>query len=266
MDNRLDRLIIAAPCPIEWEDMEGDARMRKCNGCSRNVYNISDMSDREADDFLKVNGASECVRLFRRDDGKIMTDNCPKGLRAIRDKVKFFARVAAGFVASIIALTPVGRQQSAQAQDPPKELKGDVLIPSAQKRTPSYSGEAVMIHEASPAAGTANTQHKQIMLNGEVCPDKSKGSSASPETKYAAAAGPMERELKDARAYKLYLSAKESEKANKLLLAQSQYQQALKLATEQTITADPKMVQLIKGSLEALKLRVGVPLPAAKQH
>lgn len=264
MDNRLDRLIIAAPCPIEWEDMLGDDRMRKCNGCSRNVYNVSDMTDREAEEFLKVNGANECVRLFRRDDGKIMTDNCPRGLRTIRDKVKFCAQIAASFVASIVALAPVGRQHAAQGQEARQanDIKGDVMVlPTITTPQPrALRGEAVIV-PVIPAHGTGK-QHKQIMINGEVCPDKSKGSAESPKTTQAAVAT-AQPDLKDSRAYKLYLSAKQSESAGKLLLAQTQYQQALKIANEQSIKPDPKMVQLITSSLEAVKLRIGVPLTPA---
>jgi hypothetical protein len=43
----LDHLRIARPCPARWEDMAGDDRVRFCQACRKNVYNLSALS-REA--------------------------------------------------------------------------------------------------------------------------------------------------------------------------------------------------------------------------
>ena len=83
----LDDVMIAAPCNVGWESMHGDDRVRFCDKCELNVYNISAMSDREAEELLQINGSKVCLRLYRRADGTIITDNCPVGLRALRDKL-----------------------------------------------------------------------------------------------------------------------------------------------------------------------------------
>src|SRR5579883_891489 len=98
-----DLVMIAAPCPVSWETMAGDNRVRFCSGCSKNVYNLSDMSDAELELFLKEKGDDECFRLYRRNDGTIMTDNCPRALRAVRNKYKLALRVAASVLASMFA-------------------------------------------------------------------------------------------------------------------------------------------------------------------
>ena len=64
------------------------------------------------------------------------------------------------------------------------------------------------------------------------------------------------KDLKDSRAYKLYASAKANERANNYLLAQTQYEEALKIAKEQSITSDPKFVAMIDGALNGLKRRM----------
>ncbi len=118
----LDQVVIAAPCPFSWESMEGDDKVRHCGGCSKNVYNISAMTEKEAENFLQVNGATQCMRFYRRTDGTIMTDNCPVGLRKIRDRVRNIGRVAAGFVALVLSFP------SASAQSESSALRGKPAV------------------------------------------------------------------------------------------------------------------------------------------
>ena len=40
----LDRLRIASPCPMRWDDMQGDDRKRFFGECRLHVYNLSAMS------------------------------------------------------------------------------------------------------------------------------------------------------------------------------------------------------------------------------
>lgn len=82
-----DRAFIEIPCPTSWENMTGDDTVRFCGQCSLNVYNISSMTDKEAEAvFAKgKNGDRLCARLYRRPDGTVMTDNCPRALRKIRN-------------------------------------------------------------------------------------------------------------------------------------------------------------------------------------
>jgi hypothetical protein len=84
----LNKVKIAAPCSVPWESMSGDDRVRHCGQCQLNVYNLSAMSTKEAAKFLR--SATEgrvCIQLYRRKDGTILTDNCPKGLKKARDRI-----------------------------------------------------------------------------------------------------------------------------------------------------------------------------------
>jgi hypothetical protein len=83
----LDDVMVAAPCTMGWENMQGDNRVRFCNQCQLNVYNLSGMSDEEAEDLLQVKGDSICISLYRRADGTILTENCPVGLKNVKDKL-----------------------------------------------------------------------------------------------------------------------------------------------------------------------------------
>ncbi|MCW5822203.1 MAG: hypothetical protein KIT34_05330 [Cyanobacteria bacterium TGS_CYA1] len=86
-ENLLDNLVLAYPCPIKWEAMEGDERARICNQCSQHVYNISDMTTSEAEKFLSetIETDDACLLFYVREDGTIKTDNCPRILRPIRN-------------------------------------------------------------------------------------------------------------------------------------------------------------------------------------
>lgn len=98
MKLNLDNLMIAAPCPAEWEKMAGDERVRFCGECRLNVYNVSDLSRAAAERLLREKEGKLCVRFFRRADGTILTQNCPVGLRRAKRAVeRMVSAVAAMF-------------------------------------------------------------------------------------------------------------------------------------------------------------------------
>lgn len=84
-------LRVAAPCHIGWETMAGDERKRFCQSCRLNVYNISAMTAREAEDFITKAEGRVCIRLYKRADGTVLTRDCPTGLRLYRKRVGKFA-------------------------------------------------------------------------------------------------------------------------------------------------------------------------------
>lgn len=95
----LDTVRVASPCSARWEDMTGDERTRHCGMCKLSVHNISDMSREEAEDFLlnSVGTGRVCARFYRRDDGTILTKDCPVGLAAARATLSRMVRaIAAG--------------------------------------------------------------------------------------------------------------------------------------------------------------------------
>jgi hypothetical protein len=59
--------------------MTGDDRVRFCQQCRRQVYNLSAMSHAQATDFVQKIAGRTCLRFFRRADGTVMTQDCPVG-------------------------------------------------------------------------------------------------------------------------------------------------------------------------------------------
>jgi hypothetical protein len=72
--------------------MRGDDRVRLCELCSKNVYNLSGLTAAEAAKVVSEAGGSLCVRLYRRGDGTVLTADCPVGVRrALRRRLRKLA-------------------------------------------------------------------------------------------------------------------------------------------------------------------------------
>ena len=99
----LNRIRIASPCPANWAEMNGDDRVRFCQSCNLNVYDISHMSRRSAAALISSTEGRVCVRMFRRADGTVISRDCPIGLRAIRRRVTRLATAAAVAVMTLSA-------------------------------------------------------------------------------------------------------------------------------------------------------------------
>lgn len=98
---------IAAPCSVSWDDMQGDDKTRFCGECKLNVLNAASMSDREVEAALSksADGGLVCMQIYRRADGTFLTENCPVGLRRVRDRLR---RAAAWFAGALSLLVSAG--------------------------------------------------------------------------------------------------------------------------------------------------------------
>ncbi len=80
----LHTLKVASPCHADWDAMEGDDQARFCGTCRKNVYNLSAMTEGEAQALVSRLEGRLCVRFYTRADGTLLTQDCPVGLRAAR--------------------------------------------------------------------------------------------------------------------------------------------------------------------------------------
>jgi len=60
--------------------MPGTDRVRNCADCALNVYNLTEMTTREARALIRQHEGRLCVRLYRRADGTVLTRDCPEGV------------------------------------------------------------------------------------------------------------------------------------------------------------------------------------------
>jgi hypothetical protein len=129
----LDLIQIASPCPASWESMKGDARVRFCGECRLNVYNLSEMSRGEAETFVSQREGRTCVRFFRREDGTVLTKDCPVGLRALRQRFVRATAALCGILVALISGTLFGGAISRRLPGgirPPSEAFADWIDPT----------------------------------------------------------------------------------------------------------------------------------------
>ena len=110
----IDRLRIATPCPVSWEQMTGDKRVRFCGHCQLNVYNISELGRTEFEALVAATEGRICAKLYQRADGTILTKDCPVGLRALRMRV---SKRAAAVLAAIASISSAALGQSPSGKD-----------------------------------------------------------------------------------------------------------------------------------------------------
>ena len=118
----LENLRIASPCPADWDQMDGDERVRFCHLCEKNVYDISALTQRQAKALLRENGANICARIYRGQDGTILTHDCPVGLAAIRRR---FARIAGAAFTTLLSVSSSALAQEPRRGEPQSSLRAD---------------------------------------------------------------------------------------------------------------------------------------------
>lgn len=106
----LDNLEIASPCNQNWHEMQGDEQIKFCTLCTKNVYNISSMSREEAERIITSSEKDKCVRLYRRADGTIKTNDCSRVLKRVKTRFTIASRLVSGFLASVIPALPLWAQ------------------------------------------------------------------------------------------------------------------------------------------------------------
>ncbi len=104
------KIKIASPCPARWEDMGGDDRVRFCDHCRKNVYNISALTTAEAVSLLESKKGNLCARIYQRVDGTVLTEDCPVGMARHWRRLKIMTSSGiAVILLTIVNLSAFGR-------------------------------------------------------------------------------------------------------------------------------------------------------------
>ena len=136
----LHRIAIASPCTASWDQMKGDERVRHCDDCNKNVFNLSAMPEAEAAALLADNHSGKlCVRFYRRQDGTVMTSDCSASPRA---QVRKAWRKLPGMAgAAVLVLSAAG---SAASEPVPVQVAtmGAPPAPTVAAEIPAKKSEA----------------------------------------------------------------------------------------------------------------------------
>jgi hypothetical protein len=140
---RLPRIVMTTPCSTDWESMEGDARVRRCPSCEKNVYNVSLMSRREVARLVGRTGQPlPCIRGYRRPDGTIIAGGCMSTVRRAMGWVRFKLALAAGVLVAIWSDASFARVRSsvvAAEPAPPRKPKKEQRPAQPRKPAPRAS-------------------------------------------------------------------------------------------------------------------------------
>ncbi len=263
----VQNIYIAAPCPVSWDSMQGDDKVRLCNGCSKSVYNLSAMSSNEADGFLRKNGVSECMILFRRADGTVITDNCPIGLRRLRDQW----RRTLGLVSGFLALLMTAPSSWAQNANTPQRR----MVPAQTEKHQSYNpaaGGAMAMPPSSPTGPVpviqsvpVQTTPRQGIREAPPSPPRTQPISTSRQptpapipakTKLPAPAAPKVREHTDKQAQQFFEKGQDAERTKQPKLAEFYYEKSLDFFDAQ-INGDKQFRSLISDKLNRVRKQLG---------
>jgi len=124
----LEQLRIATPCPARWEQMAGDDRVRFCQGCRKNVYNLSALPRSEAEALVARHAGKICALFYRRADGTVLTADCPVGRRKAR------SRLLRRFTTAMAALLGLFGGHYFTAKPRPHAIEVDQVPPSTRER------------------------------------------------------------------------------------------------------------------------------------
>jgi len=148
----LDQVRIASPCNARWEDMTGDERTRFCGQCSKHVYNFSAMTRVEVEMLIREKDGRLCGRFYRRSDGRMLTTDCPTGVRRRRNRLARFGSAVFAAVMFIFGGCSSRREPRLMGEIAvPQPLMGDVCVPQ-----PAQTNPPVIMGKISVAPTTAS--------------------------------------------------------------------------------------------------------------
>lgn len=101
----INNLRVASPCPMSWENMTGDERVRLCHSCKLNIYNVGEMTKPEVENLIATHEGRLCIRLYKRADGTVLTKDCPVGFRAYQKRVAHFAGATLATLLSLFSIS-----------------------------------------------------------------------------------------------------------------------------------------------------------------
>jgi hypothetical protein len=81
----LDQVRVANPCPMSWDKMVGDDKVRFCSECQRRVWNFFEMTDAEIVEVLRANPERLCAQITKTRDGTTVT----KDHRPTQTQIRF---------------------------------------------------------------------------------------------------------------------------------------------------------------------------------
>lgn len=177
---QVNSIRIATPCSADWDKMKGDDRKRFCQDCKLNVYNVSELSAKEASDLINgANGGRVCMQIYRRRDGTVITRDCPVAVQRVKRAYKRSVAAVASLAATIGLSLPASAQNT-----PAGATKGEsVAYPLRGAVAPQELGDIDKSTQIEPKAVTAPGSVVEVQTTPRN--DRSFGSGLFPDNMLA---------------------------------------------------------------------------------
>lgn len=240
----LDNLRVASPCDVPWDSMTGDARVRACAQCARDVYNLTELTREEAEALILERNGALCVRYYQRYDGTVVLADCEVGARPRRRRLAVLGGVAA---AAATVLAGVGGMQ----------LAGALTDGEPPAVAPAEDDDGATTAETCPAR----------RADGDEAPPRrgrmTQGQLAMTAEDLAAANSLLERELAAARAQRAAARVSSAEASERLTVAaRARDEAAREAATAQAqLEAAQRELDLARARVDRLQALVDQRVP-----
>lgn len=175
----LELIAIETPCRERWDAMKGDDVTRRCGRCHRDVHDLSRMTEAEIEALFARAGASPCVRLRRRPDGRVVTADCPveppslarRAARALSAGVLFGAAAGASAAASLSALAPAPQVVAVEPLEPrevSRQRAPDVDVRALRSREEPTDDQGFTMGEPLPYQPVVDTGITAVDLDRNI--------------------------------------------------------------------------------------------------
>ncbi len=134
----LDAVTIPVTCPVSWDAMRGDSRTRFCDQCSQSVHDVSELTRTEALELLADGDKLPCLRIYKRQDGRVMTADCATK----RDRAWKWLHNRSKWAAALFALVFFAGCGANSGE--PKCVMGDVPAPLTPKYVTEQSAQSIV--------------------------------------------------------------------------------------------------------------------------
>lgn len=138
-------------CPFVWSENPDNPkeRVKYCTNCNAQVYNFSgfDMTETQSLIFKRENRNN--APLYKREDGKFMTSDCPIALKKKKDK-----QMLIGGAALVLVLLIIMVVASFMAPQPPQAPASTATDSSTSSDTPTSSTTGESTSDASGSSKT----------------------------------------------------------------------------------------------------------------
>lgn len=174
---RREDVPVDEPCGASWSAMDGEGTRRHCGHCDRDVVNLSEMTEREAEEFLEEHEAP-CVRYHLTRDGKLVfrhpqVERQQRGARRLLGAAALVAPLLLAGAGCDLGDDAGGQEASADAPAAPSvAAEVDEVSPVEALET---SGEYL----AEAAEKTRRQLHQTNERFGEELEDRARGAAAS---------------------------------------------------------------------------------------